>query len=51
MSGRPAATSEPNASTRITRVTGQLNSSDYIIAVRLASLKSDHMPLGQVRET
>ena len=43
ISGRPAATSDPNASTRIARVTGQLNSSERIIAVRLAVLKSDHI--------
>ena len=51
ISGRPAATSEPKASTRMTSVTGQLNSSDFIIAVRLASLKSDHMPLAPVSDT
>ena len=51
ISGRPAATSEPNASTRITIVTGQLKSSERIIAVRLASLKSDHIPLAPVSET
>ena len=51
ISGSPAATSEPKASTRITIVTGQLNSSDLIIAVRLAVLKSDHMPLAPVSET
>ena len=44
ISGSPAATSEPNASTRIASVTGQLNSSERIIALRLAVLKSDHMP-------
>ena len=41
-SGRPAATRAPNASTRIARVTGQENISDFSIASRLASLKSDH---------
>ncbi len=51
ISGSPAATSEPKASTRITIVTGQLKSSDFIIAVRLAVLKSDHMPLAPVSET
>ena len=51
MSGSPAATSEPKASTRMTIVTGQLNSSERIIAVRLAVLKSDHMPLAPVSDT
>ena len=51
ISGSPAATSEPKASTRMTSVTGQENSSDFIIAVRLASLKSDHMPAAPVSET
>ena len=51
ISGSPAATSEPNASTRIASVTGQLNSSDFIIAVRLAVLKSLHMPEAPVSET
>jgi hypothetical protein len=50
-SGRPAATSEPNARTRIPSVTGQEISSDFIIAVLLASLKSDHMPGAPVRLT
>ena len=44
ISGSPAATSEPNASSRMASVTGQEISSDFIIAVLLASLKSDHMP-------
>ncbi len=51
ISGRPAATSDPNASIRITSVTGQESSSDFIIALRLASLKSDHMPEAPVRLT
>ena len=42
ISGSPAATSAPKASTRIARVTGQENISDFSIASRLASLKSDH---------
>ena len=50
-SGRPAATSEPKASTRIASVTGQLISSERIIASRLAVLKSDHMPDAPVRLT
>ena len=50
-SGSPAATSVPNASTRIASVTGQEKSSDFIIAVRLAALKSDHMPEAPVRLT
>ena len=49
--GSPAATSAPNASTRIARVTGQLISSERIIASRLAALKSDHMPDAPVRLT
>ena len=50
-SGSPAATSEPNASTRMPSVTGQENSSERIIAARLASLKSDHMPDAPVSAT
>ena len=41
ISGSPAATRAPKASTRIARVTGQENISDFSIASRLASLKSD----------
>ena len=41
-SGSPAATSAPKARTRIARVTGQENISDFSIASRLAALKSDH---------
>ena len=51
ISGSPAATSEPKASTRIASVTGQEKSSDFIIAVRLAVLKSLHMPEAPVSET
>ncbi len=51
ISGSPAATSEPNASKRIAIVTGQLISSDFIIAVRFAVLKSLHMPEAPVSET
>ncbi len=36
ISGSPAATSEPNASTRMASVTGQEISSDFIIADLLA---------------
>ena len=50
-SGRPAATSEPNASTRIASVTGHEMSSDFIIALLFASLKSDHIPGAPVRLT
>ena len=50
-SGSPAATREPKASTRIAIVTGQEKSSDFIIAVRLAALKSDHIPDAPVRLT
>ncbi len=49
--GRPAATSEPKASTMIVSVTGQLNSSLLSIASRLASLKSLHSPDEPVRAT
>src|SRR6476469_273296 len=42
ISGSPAATSAPKARTRIASVTGQENISDFSIADRLASLKSDH---------
>ena len=51
ISGSPAATSEPNASTRMASVTGQEISSDFIIADLLAWLKSDHMPAAPVRST
>ena len=51
ISGSPAATSEPKASTRMIIVTGQENSSDFIIAVRFAVLKSLHMPEAPVKET
>src|SRR5207247_8340348 len=50
-SGSPAATSEPNASTRIAIVTGQEKSSDFSIALRLAVLKSLHIPEAPVSET
>ncbi len=49
ISGRPAATSEPKARTRIASVTGQEISSDFSIASRLASLKSAHMAAAPVR--
>jgi hypothetical protein len=51
INGRPAATSEPNASTRIAIVTGQENSSDFIIAVLFSWSKSDHMPAEPARST
>ena len=51
ISGSPAATSEPKASSRIPSVTGHEMSSDFIIADLLASLKSDHMPDAPVSET
>ena len=50
-SGSPAATSAPNASTRIAIVTGQEKSSDFSIALRLAVLKSLHIPEAPVSET
>ena len=49
ISGSPAATSDPNANSRIASVTGQEMTSDFIIAVRLAALKSDHIPEAPVR--
>ncbi len=51
MSGSPAATSEPNARSRMPSVTGQEISSDLSIADLLASLKSDHMPEAPVSDT
>ena len=51
ISGRPAATSEPKASTRMIIVTGQEMTSLLSIAERLASLKSDHIPDAPVSET
>jgi hypothetical protein len=50
-SGSPAAASEPNASTRIASVSGQENSSDLIIALRLVVSKSLHIPEAPVSET
>lgn len=51
INGSPAATSEPNASARIASVIGHEKSSDFIIAVRFAVLKSDHSPEAPVRLT
>ncbi len=51
ISGRPAATSEPKASSMMPSVTGQEMTSDLSIAERLAALKSDHMPGAPVRLT
>ena len=50
-SGRPAATSVPNASTSSVSVSGHDSASDFIIAALLAWLKSDHMAAGPVRRT
>ena len=50
-SGRPAATSVPNASTSSVSVSGQDSASDFIIAALLARLKSDHIAAGPVRRT
>src|SRR3990172_1318041 len=49
--GSPAATSEPNASTMMPSVTGQLMSSDFSIACMFALLKFAHMPEAPVRLT
>src|SRR4051794_9226086 len=51
ISGSPAATREPNASTRIARVTGHEISSDLSIADLFAWLKSDHIAAAPVRLT
>ena len=51
MSGRPAATSDPKASSMIASVTGHEITSDLSIAERLAALKSDHIPAAPVRFT
>jgi hypothetical protein len=51
ISGSPAATSDPNASSRMPSVTGQEISSDFIIASLLAALKSDHFADWPVRFT
>ena len=51
ISGKPAATSEPKASTRIAIVTGQEMSSDLSIASRFARLKSDHIAAAPVTLT
>ena len=50
-SGRPAATSVPNASTSSTSVSGHESASDRIIAALLAWLKSDHIAAGPVSLT
>ena len=51
ISGRPAATSDPNAINMIVSVTGQEITSDFSIAERFAALKSDHIPEAPVRCT
>ena len=48
ISGRPAATREPKATSRMPSVTGHEITSDFNIALRLASLKSDHIPAAPV---
>ena len=50
-SGRPAATSVPNATSSSASVSGQDSSSDLSIAALLAALKSDHIAAGPVRRT
>ena len=49
--GSPAATSEPNATSRIRTVTGHEITSDLSIAERFAALKSDHIAGAPVRFT
>ena len=51
ISGSPAATSEPNATSRIRTVTGHEITSDLSIAERFAALKSDHIAGAPVRFT
>ncbi len=51
ISGSPAATSDPNASTRMIIVTDQEMTSLLSIAERLAQLKSDHIPDAPVSDT
>src|ERR1039457_4370459 len=51
MSGRPAATKLPKAMAKMARVTGQLMSSERIMAERLAELKSAHRALSPVKVT
>ena len=50
ISGSPAATSDPKATSMIPSVTGQVMTSDLIIAALLASLKSDHIPAAPVSD-
>ena len=50
-SGRPAATSVPNANTSSTSVSGHESSSDSSIASLFAALKSDHIAAGPVSRT
>ena len=50
-SGRPAATSVPNANSNSASVSGHDSSSDLSIASLLAALKSDHIAAGPVRRT
>src|SRR3954447_16159939 len=49
--GRPAATNDPNATRRISNVTGHDITSDLSIAERFAALKSDHIAEAPVRFT
>src|SRR5690349_13404860 len=51
ISGSPAATSDPKATTRMAIVTGHEITSDLSIAVLFAWLKSDHMADAPVRFT
>ena len=51
INGRPAATSDPNATSRISSVTGHEITSDFSIAERFAALKSDHIAAAPVRWT
>src|SRR3954447_21916481 len=51
INGRPAATNEPNATRRISSVTGHDITSDLSIAERFAALKSDHIAEAPVRFT
>src|ERR1035441_8869084 len=51
INGRQAATSDPNATSRIRSVTGHEITSDFSIAERFAALKSDHIADAPVRCT
>ena len=51
ISGRPAATRLPNATTKMTMVTGQERTSERNMALRFAVLNCDHKALSPVNST